>query len=133
MGTFSSSRTFPYAVEDLSPVAQDVAQHFQGQGYDVAANPIDTGGWYVSISKGGVFKAILGLRTALNVEIEPMGDGTSAKARVGIFGQQAIPTMITLFLFWPAVFGQIWGMAQSAGLDDEALATVERSLNAYSS
>jgi hypothetical protein len=132
MGTFNSSRTFPLVVEDLAPVAQDLMQHFEQQGYDVTGEPIPTGGWTVSIRKGNLFKAILGMKTALNVEIEPASNGTTAKAGIGIFGQQAAPTMITLLVVWPVLLTQLWGMAQQQKLDEEALATVERGLVAHS-
>jgi hypothetical protein len=35
MGTFNSSRTVPYVVEDLAPVAQDLMRHFESQDYEV--------------------------------------------------------------------------------------------------
>ncbi len=132
MATFKSSRTFPYVVEDLAPVAQDVMRHFEQQEYEVIKTSIPSGGVQVSISKGGTFKAVIGLRTALNVRIEPMGDRTRVEAGVGIFGQQAIPTAITLLVFWPVIIGQVWSMAQQSKLDEEALRVVEQSLKAYS-
>lgn len=132
MGTFNSSRSFPLVVEDLAPVAQDVMQHFEQQGYEVTGEPIPTGGWNISVRKGNLFKAILGMKTALNIEIEPASDGTSAKAGIGIFGQQAIPTMITMLFFWPILLTQLWGIAQQQKLDEEALAIVEQSLIAHS-
>jgi hypothetical protein len=99
MGTFNSSRTVPYQVEDLSPVAQDVMRHFESQDFEVTETHIPTGGVQVSIRKGGTFKAIIGLKTALNIKIEPQANGTRVEAGVGIFGQQAIPTAITLLVF----------------------------------
>ena len=133
MGTFSSSRTVPYVVEDLSPVAQDVMRHFESQDYEVAETHIPTGGMQVSIRKGGTFKAIIGLKTALNIRIEPQANGTRVQAGVGIFGQQAIPTAITFLVFWPVVVAQAWNMAQESKLDDEALGVAEESLKAHSS
>src|SRR5215211_155408 len=133
MGAFSSSRTVPYVVEDLSPVAQDVMHHFESQDYEVTETPIPTGGTQVSIRKGGTFKAIIGLKTALNIKIEPEANGTKVEAGVGIFGQQAIPTAITLLVFWPVVIAQVWNMAQEAKLDEEALGVAEESLKAHSS
>jgi hypothetical protein len=132
MGTFNSSTTVPYHVEDLSPVAQDVMRHFEQQDYEVTETPISTGGVQVSIRKGGVFKAIIGLKTALNVRIEPVANGTKVEAGVGIFGQQAIPTAITLLVFWPVIIAQVWNMAQEAKLDEEALRVAEQSLKAHS-
>ena len=133
MGTFSSSRTVPYRVEDLSSVAQDVMDHFEQQGFEVTEADIPAGGVQVSIRKGGTFKAIIGLKTALNIKIEPQANGTRVEAGVGIFGQQAIPTAITLLVFWPVVIAQAWNMAQESKLDEEALGVAEESLRAHSS
>ena len=133
MGTFNSSHTVPYHVEDLSLVAQDVMDHFEQQDYEVTEANIPTGGVQVSIRKGGTFKAIIGMKTALNIKIEPVANGTTVDAGVGIFGQQAIPTAITLLVFWPVVIAQVWNMAQEAKLDEEALRVAEESLKAHSS
>ena len=133
MGTFNSSKTFPYFVEDVAPVAQDVMDHFEQQDYEVTETNIPTGGVQVSIRRGGTFKAIIGLKSALNIKIEPVANGTTVDAGVGIFGQQAIPTAITLLVFWPVLVAQVWNMAQEANLDDEALRVAEESLKAHSS
>ena len=133
MGTFNSSKTVPYVVENLAPVAQEVMRHFRGQDYEVTDTPIATGGVQVSIRRGGTFKAIIGMKTALNVKIEPEANGTRVEAGVGIFGQQAIPTAITLLVFWPVIIAQVWNMAQEANLDEEALRVAEESLKAHSS
>ncbi|MGH3144559.1 MAG: zinc ribbon domain-containing protein [Rubrobacter sp.] len=132
MGTFNSSRTVPYVVDDLSPVAQDVMQHFQSQDFEVTETPIPTGGVQVSIRRGGTFKAIIGMKTALNIKIVPQANGTSVDAGVGIFGQQAIPTAITLLVFWPVIIAQVWNLAQEAKLDEEALRVAEESLKSHS-
>ena len=128
MGTFNSSKTFPYFVEDIAPVARDVMDHFEGQDFEVTETNIPTGGTQVSIRKGGTFKAIIGMKTALNIKIEPVSNGTTVDAGVGIFGQQAIPTAITLLVFWPVIIAQIWNMAQESNLDEEALDVAEEAL-----
>jgi hypothetical protein len=132
MGTFNSSKTVPYVVEDLAPVAQDVMGHFESQDYEVTEAHIPTGGVQVSIRRGGTFKAIIGLKTALNIKIVPEANGTRVEAGVGIFGQQAIPTAITLLVFWPVLVAQVWNMAQESKLDEEALGVAEESLKAHS-
>ena len=132
MGTFNSSKTVPYHVEDLSPIAQEVMDHFEQQDYEVTETNIPTGGVQVSIRRGGTFKAIIGMKTALNIKIEPVANGTTVEAGVGIFGQQAIPTAITLLVFWPVILAQVWNMAQEAKLDEEALRVAEQSLKAHS-
>src|ERR671928_62824 len=133
MGTFNSTKTFPYSVEDIAPVAKDVMDHFADQDFEVTETNIPTGGVQVSIRKGGTFKAIIGMKTALNIKIEPVANGTTVDAGVGIFGQQAIPTAITLLVFWPVLIAQVWNMAQEARLDEEALRVAEESLKSHSS
>ena len=132
MGTFNSTKTFPYSVEDIAPVAQDVMDHFADQDFEVTETNIPTGGVQVSIRKGGTFKAIIGMKTALNIKIEPVANGTTVDAGVGIFGQQAIPTAITLLIFWPVIIAQVWNMAHESKLDEEALDVAEESLKAHS-
>ena len=132
MGTFNSTKTFPYSVEDIAPVAQDVMDHFADQDFEVTETNIPTGGVQVSIRKGGTFKAIIGMKTALNIKIEPVANGTTVDAGVGIFGQQAIPTAITLLVFWPVIIAQVWNMAHESNLDEEALDVAEESLKAHS-
>ena len=132
MGVFNSSHTVPYHVEDLAPVAQDVMRHFEQQDFEVSETHLPAGGAQVSIRKGGTFKAIIGLRSALNIKIRPRANGTRVEAGVGIFGQQAIPTAITLLVFWPVVVAQVWNMAQESKLDEEALRVAEESLKAHS-
>jgi hypothetical protein len=48
------------------------------------------------------------------------------EAGVGIFGQQAIPTIISMFFFWPVLLTQIWGLIQQSNLDDKAAEIVEK-------
>jgi hypothetical protein len=133
VGTFNSTKTFPYSVEDVAPVAQDVMHHFEEQDFEVTETNLPMGGAQVSIRKGGTFKAIIGMKTALNIKIEPVANGTTVDAGVGIFGQQAIPTAITLLVFWPVIIAQVWNMAHESNLDEEALGVAEESLKAHSS
>jgi len=129
--TFSSSRHVPVTLPDLTPVAEDVMAYFRRQGYDVSGTRA-VQGWHISIAKGAVFTAILGMRTALNIEIQPDEDGTLVKAGVGIFGRQVVPVLVAHFVAWPVWLTQAWGLVQQARLDDEALDYAERRLRARS-
>jgi hypothetical protein len=133
MGTFNSTKTFPYSVEDIAPVARDVMDHFEEQDFEVTETNLPMGGAQVSIRKGGTFKAIIGMKSALNIKIEPVSNGTTVEAGVGIFGQQAVPTAITVLVFWPVLIAQVWNMAHESKLDEEALDVAEESLKAHSS
>ena len=133
MGTFNSTKTVPYVVDDLGPVAQDLVRYFEGQDFETTETNLPAGGVQVSIRRGGTFKAIIGMKTALNIKVEPVQGGTQVDAGVGIWGQQAIPTIITALVFWPVIISQVWNMAQEAKLDEEAIGVAEESLKAHAS
>jgi hypothetical protein len=67
MGAFESFQSFPIVVPDLAPVAQDVMQHFALQGFEVKGEQSITRGWDISIHRGGNFKAVCGMKTALKI------------------------------------------------------------------
>jgi hypothetical protein len=128
MSTWKSERTFWITVPDLSPVAQAVMRHFEDGGFQAAGTRTGIGGWDISISKGGTFKAVVGLKSALKIEITPQEGTTLVRAGVGIFGQQSVPTALTLLVAWPVVVTQAWGLIKQARLDDEAVEVVEQNL-----
>jgi hypothetical protein len=133
VGTFNSTKTVPYVVDDLGPVAQDLVRYFEGQDFETTETNLPARGVQVSIRRGGTFKAIIGMKTALNIKVEPVEGGTQVDAGVGIWGQQAIPTVITALVFWPVIISQVWNMAQEAKLDEEAIGVAEESLKAHAS
>jgi hypothetical protein len=132
VSAFSSEKLIPVALADLAPVAADLVRHFQERGYDSVAIVRPDGGHEVSITKGGVFKKALGLRTALKIELLPQPTGTLVRAGVGIFGKQALPFAIAMLVTWPVLLTQMWGLINQAGLDDEAIKVAELSLNRLS-
>jgi hypothetical protein len=134
MATFRAEKKIDVTLDQagLQEVAAEVANHFEGQEYEVESIPLeDKEGWMVSITRGGFFRTVLGQKTALNVSIWSAGDGTNVDADIGLFKSQAVPTLITVFIFWPVILGQIWGLVKESKLDDEAIAVAERSIRAY--
>jgi len=128
---FSTTKTVPLTVADLGPVGDELKNHFGAKGFEVSGTRLAGGGWHISLQNGDWFKALLGLKTALNVTIEPVPGGTRIVAGVGIFELQALPTIVTLFVFTPVVLGQIWGILQQQKLDEEAVRFVEDRLAFY--
>jgi hypothetical protein len=96
----------------------------------VKTEPSITRGWLVSISKGNLFTSVMGMQTALNVELEPISGGVMVKAGIGVFGHQVLPSLISLFVFWPVLITQIWGVVQQSQLDEQALQAVQMALAA---
>jgi hypothetical protein len=129
MSIFKSEKLIPISVADLGPVAHDVQAHFQQRNYQVSSMQTAIGTWEVDITSGGMFKAAVGLKSALKIQIEAMPTGTMVRAGAGIFGKQAVATVITMFVAWPVILTQAWGIIRQAGLDDEAVRIVEVSLS----
>lgn len=98
-------------------VANRVMSAMRYEGYEVDGVKLPSGEWDISIKKGDLFRAVLGLQTALKVVISPAAPHVYVKAGVGIFGQQAIPTILTVCVWWPFVIFQIWGMIRQSKLD----------------
>lgn len=68
------------------------------------------------------------MKTALKITLRQESGHIQAEAGVGIFGQQAIPTIISMLFFWPVLVTQIWGMIKQSSLDDHAMELIEKSL-----
>ncbi len=92
-----------------------------------------SGGIDISITKGSLFKAMLGMRSALKVTLIPQTDGVLFDANVGIFSQQAVPTIISMLFFRPVLITQIWSLVEQSKLDDRALALAEQVIAGSSS
>ena len=126
MGVFKSEKFFQASPDLIPGIAGAIEADFKLDGFKVQVVNLVSGGADISLSKGGVFKAIVGMKSALKITMFPQKDGFELKAGVGIFGQQAIPSFLTWFVAWPVLITQIWGMVRQAKLDDRAIAVAER-------
>lgn len=121
MATFSTTETLIGHPNAIPAMSKTICEYFESEGYSVKEEEGYTGGKEISITEDGMFKALLGLRTALKVSLQPLDETIGFKASAGIFGMQAIPTTITLLLCWPVLLTQIWGLIKQSRLDDKAL------------
>lgn len=121
MATFSTKQVLYGSTSLIPTIANRIQEVFRAEGYEVAADALSSGGYDISITKGSLFKAVLGMKSALKVTLLPQGGVILFEAGVGIWGQQAIPTIISMFFMWPVLLTQIWGMVQQSKLDDKAL------------
>jgi len=125
---FKGERFIPISVPDLTPIGQELIRHFKDRGYEVNGMQAADGNWQVAITRGGMFKAVAGQRSALKIELEKRPNGTFVRAGAGVFGRQAIPGAISAMIWPPLLLVPIWGLIRQAGLDDEAIKVVEVSL-----
>lgn len=128
MSKFNTKKLLQAHPSQIDAIAEAIRTEFMNDGFDVMVDNLMSGGKDISITKGNMFKAVLGMRSALKIALTPQADGVLFDANVGIYGQQAIPTVITLFFFWPVLLTQIWGLVQQSSLDDRALAVAEQAI-----
>lgn len=133
MGTFNTHKIINAEPSLIPAMANKITDYFKSQGYEVDVQLSDLGTYDISLTKGGMFKAVLGLKTALKVTLKSELDKVSFDAGIGIFGQQLIPALIMYFVAWPVLLTQIWGMVQQSNLDDTALMLAESVIPAMSS
>lgn len=117
MGIFKSTKLFCNVAAHTDTVATSLISSMRYEGYEVNGVKLPSGDWDISIKKGDLFKAVLGLQTALKITISPAAPHVYVKAGVGIFGQQAIPTILTVCVWWPFAILQIWGIIKQSNLD----------------
>lgn len=129
MGTFNTKKTI-YADPELIPaIAERICREFQNEEYEVQQDSMLSGGSDISISKGGLFGAILGTKTALKITLIPQDGNIAFEAGVGIFGQRIVPTFIMLFVGWPILLTQIWGIVEQSQLDDKAYEIAQKAVD----
>ena len=128
MATYSKKKLLAAHSSQIDTIAEAIESDFVRDGFEVKVDTLMSGGKDISITKGNLFKAVLGMRSALKVTLIPQTDGVLFDANVGIYGQQAIPTVISMLFFWPVLITQIWGLVEQSKLDDRALAAAERTL-----
>jgi len=126
MGTYSKKKLLAAHPSQIDAIAEAIQTDFVRDGFEVNIDTLMSGGKDISITKGNLFKAVLGMRSALKVTLMPQTDGVLFDANVGIYGQQAIPTVISMLFFWPVLITQIWGLIEQSSLDDRALSVAEQ-------
>lgn len=121
MGVFNTKERLLGSPALIPTIANEIVSHFQNKNYEVFMDALSSGGCDISISKGNIFKAVLGMKTALKITLLPQENAINFEAGIGIFGKQVIPTLVMWYVAWPVLLTQIWGLVQQSKIDDEAL------------
>ena len=125
MATFSTKKILYGSTSLIPTIANRIQEEMINADYSVNIDQLSSGGCDISITKTGLFKAVLGMKTALKVTLVPQDNNIYFEANVGIWGQQAIPTVISMLFFWPVIITQIWGLIRQSKLDDQVLKIAE--------
>ena len=114
---FTSTKVFKVSSDRISDMARALETELRKDGYETRSDTLLGGDVIVSLTKGGFFKSVIGMKTALKVELRAENGTVLAKTSVGIWGHQIVPTIIMLLWFWPVLITQIWGLVQQSQLD----------------
>ena len=126
MGIFKSSKVLYENSGLISTISHEIECAFRLDGYDVDS-VISSNGWReITITKGGLFKRCLGMRTAMKVILYPYNGNIKLETEPGIFGNQVIPVILVASGLWIVLIPQIWGLIRQSKLDDKALEIAER-------
>lgn len=118
---FASEKKFNVSPSCIPHMAKSLEAALKREGYETKTDTLLNGDVVVSFTKGGMFKAVVGMKTALKVELRADGGSVLAKTSVGIWGHQIVPTVIMLLWFWPICITQIWGLVQQSKLDSHVM------------
>ena len=69
MNFLNSSYLFNNADSYIDSVAQRFVNDFKCKGYEIDGVKLPSGEWDISLKKGNLFQAVLGMQTALKVKI----------------------------------------------------------------
>lgn len=127
MALTDSKRIIYTKVQDIEGIMAYCAQYFENEGYRVTTEKTLDGG-FISLTKGGIFKTISGMKTGLNITLSRIPGAINVSMKVGIFGKQLIPTAISMLVFWPVLIPQIYGLIQQSKLDTEAYSVIESAI-----
>lgn len=125
MGAFKSNKIIYGNPSRIPYIAEEIRKSFIADGFEVRiVDPAK--GNEIYITKGGLFKAAIGLRSALKVIMKPNSKGyIDFEAGISIVKQQLIPTLLTVCVCSPVVVAQIWGIIRQSKLDEKAVAIAE--------
>lgn len=127
MAVFKTKRTIPVQNVDLQDVADAIERIYRDKDFEVKTEP-NAQGCLISLTKGGMFKMVLGMKMALNLKLKALPGALEAEASVGVFGMQVLPALVAYYLAWPVLLTQIWGLVKQSKLDDEVIAAVEEAV-----
>ncbi len=126
---FASQMKFNVSPSCIPHMAKALENALREEGYDTKCDTLLNGDVVVSLTKGGMFKAVVGMKTALKVELRADCGSVLAKTGVGIWGHQIVPTVIMLLWFWPVLITQIWGLVQQSRLDAHVMDILSRAVS----
>lgn len=122
---FKSSKEIEGDILLIPCIAEQIIKDFKSEGFEVESQQTENL-FDISLTYGGLVKTIVGMKTALKVNIYPQNGKIHIDAGIGVFGKQALPSAVTALVAWPVVATQIWGMVKQSKLDDKAVEIAEK-------
>ena len=84
MGVFNTHKVINTDPSYIPEMVAKITSQFKMEGYEIDTIASDTGAYDISITKGGLFRTVSGLKTALKITLKPYIGKVSFDAGVGI-------------------------------------------------
>lgn len=114
----------------IPELAERIATVFSNDGYDVESEELAMGIFEILLyEKGGVFKIVAGMKTALKITLKPQDGKIYIKVDLGLFAKKSLTvTAIMSMVWWPLFVRQIWATVRQLKIDSKAMKIAEQEL-----
>lgn len=69
MPTFNTQKLLPATTSQIPAMAESIRKEFADDGFEVQIEMLMSGGRDISVTKGNMFQAVLGMRSALKITL----------------------------------------------------------------
>ncbi len=124
MGKFSSSKVFAAPQEFIPFASRKIRSSFESEGFEYSVESESANRMVVTVTKGNLFKQIVGLKQGLEITLSNNGGKVSVSAKGTVFKDQLIASALTWWVAWPVIIPQVIGMINQSNLDEKVIDVV---------
>lgn len=132
MSVFNEKKIVYGYVDNIEDVLNDVKTYFESKKFEVhIENDQNTG--FISITKGGIFKTVTGLKVALNTSLKKQTDSIFVESKLGAFGSKVAVLLVGVYVIaWPLAVSAALGMIMQTNLNKEMMEQIEKAVYMHS-
>ena len=132
MAIFNEKRTIYGHIDNIEYVLNDVKLYFEAKKFEVhVESNLDSG--FISITKGGIFKSVTGLKVALNTSLKIQNDNVFVESKIGAFGSKVAVLLVGVYVIaWPLAVSAALGMILQTNLNKEMMEQIAKSIYFHS-
>lgn len=131
MGKFSSSKVFAAPQEFIPFASRKIRSSFESEGFNYAVESESANRLVVTVTKGNLFKQIVGLKQGLEITLSNNDGKVSVNAKGTVIKDQLIASALAWFIAWPVIIPQVVGMINQSNLDEKAIDVVSSAFKEF--